>query len=131
MCLLDRDEENLLGSPMGELGALPGEEREESGDRFVPQIVFSLQRLSDREGHQLQLDQLVGQPVPKEGRHSQVVAVLGAENINNAFFVFCIVFFFLLTCCRLSCCNSTKCSNDEAPRRLPLTLGSWNIMRKC
>ena len=71
---------------MGELGALPGEEREESGDRFVPQIVFSLQRLSDREGHQLQLDQLVGRPVPKEGRHSQVVAVLGAENINNAFF---------------------------------------------
>ena len=55
MSLLDRDEENLLGSPMGELGALPGEEREESGDRFVPQIVFSLQRLSDREGHQLQL----------------------------------------------------------------------------
>ena len=50
---------------MGELGALPGEEREESGDRFVPQIVFSLQRLSDREGHQLQLDQLVGRPVPK------------------------------------------------------------------
>ena len=37
---------NLLGSPMGELGALPGEEREERGERFVPQIVFSLQRLT-------------------------------------------------------------------------------------
>ena len=31
---------------MGEFGALPGEEREERGERFVPQIVFSLQRLT-------------------------------------------------------------------------------------
>ena len=44
----DRD---LLGSPMGEPGALPpGEEREEMGERVVPEIVFSLQRLGEKWG---------------------------------------------------------------------------------
>jgi hypothetical protein len=39
--------DNLFGRPMGEPGALPGEER---GDREVPPNVFSLHRLGGMEG---------------------------------------------------------------------------------
>ena len=42
---------DLLGSPMGEPGALPpGEEREEMGEREVPEMVFSLHRLGEKWG---------------------------------------------------------------------------------